>query len=88
MDAEMTTLARLWEAAKGLRSAGLVPLAEQIEALAEKVARSQIAPEAPRATGVNFLVLRALVASLLALLLIVGSVFLFFETGTAPGLLQ
>ena len=89
MDAEMgTTLARLREAANGLRSVGLVPLAEQVEALAEKMARSQLASKAPRTTRMNVMVLRALVASVLALLLLAGSVVLFSETGTAPALLQ
>jgi hypothetical protein len=54
MDAEMvTTLARLREAANGLRSAGLAPLAEQVEALAEKMARSQLASKAPGTTRMN-----------------------------------
>jgi hypothetical protein len=85
MDAEMvTTVARLREAAKGLRSVGFVPLAEQVEALAENVAQSQLASKAPRAIRMNVMVPRALVASVLALFLISGSVVLFSETGTAP----
>jgi len=89
MDAEMmTTLARLREAANGLRSADFVPLAEQVESLAENMARSQFASKAPRTTRINVMVLGALVASVLALLLLAGSVVLFSETGTAPALLQ
>jgi len=85
MDAEMlTTVTRLREAAKGLRSVGFVQLAEQVEGLAENVAQSQFASKAPRATRMNVMVPRALVASVLALLLIAGSVVLFSETGTAP----
>jgi hypothetical protein len=88
MDAEtVATLARLREAANGLRSVGLVPLAEQVEALAEKMARSQLASKAPRTTRMNFMV-QALVATALALLLLAGSIILFSEIGTAPDLLQ
>ena len=85
MDAEMlTTVARLREAAKRLRSVGFVQLADQVEALAENVAQSQLASKAPRATRMNVMVPRALVASALALLLIAGSVVLFAERETAP----
>jgi hypothetical protein len=62
MDAEMTTLARLREAANGLRSVGFVPLAEQVEALAEKMVRSQLASKALRTTRMNVMALGALVA--------------------------
>jgi hypothetical protein len=85
MDAEMlTTVARLREAATRLRSVGFVQLAEQVEALAENEAQSQFASKAPRATRMNVMMPRALVASVLALLLIASSVVLFSETGTAP----
>ena len=62
--------------------------ADQVEALAEKMARSQLASKAPHTTRMNVMVLRALVASALAFLLLAGSVILFSETGTAPALLQ
>ena len=89
MDAEMlTTVTRLREAAKGLRSVGFVQLAEQVEGLAENVAQSQFASKAPRATRMNVMVPRALLASVLALLLIAGSVVLFTETGTTLALLE
>jgi hypothetical protein len=85
MDAEMlTTVTRLREAATRLRSVGFVQLAEQVEALAENEARSQLASKAPRATRMNVMMPRALVASVLGLLLIASSVVLFSETGTAP----
>ena len=89
MDAEMvTTVARLRESAKRLRSVGFLPLAEQVEALAENVAQPQLASKALPATRMNVMVPRALLASVLALLLIAGSVVLFSETGTALALLE
>jgi hypothetical protein len=82
VDAEtVRALARLREAANGLRSVGFIPLAEQVEALADKMTQSQLASKAPRAT-------RRLVVAVLALLLLAGSVVLFSETGTAPDRLQ
>jgi hypothetical protein len=89
MDAEVvTTVARLREAANRLRSVGFVPLAQQVEALAENVAQSDLASKAPGATRMNVMVPRALLASVLALLLIAGSVVLFTETGTTLALLE
>jgi hypothetical protein len=64
------------------------PLAEQVEALARKMVRSQIASKAPRTTRMNVMVLKALVASALALLLLAGSIILSSEIGIAPDLLR